>query len=175
MYTQIRMCTLKKKFSLSLQTLTITKQLFDQCKGAPPNLDEINNLLDEGVDINSVDKEGKTPLLHLFENSNAYKSENMVDIVRCLLRPGNVNLSNNNEDEEQNNALYALCYNYKYDGTASKLKEMVEILMKTEGVHIPTDIVEVVEKNKHIVKGNKNCIIELFESSVKSSNKCQIV
>jgi ankyrin repeat protein len=85
-------------------------------------VEEVEKLLQKGMDINSVDEKGWTPLLHLaLPKKN--EGDNLVEIVRLLITKGaNVHC----ETENKMNALHLLCEHYKNENFIDLVKLLIE-------------------------------------------------
>jgi len=127
-------------------------QLMEACEGG--ELDEAKRLVDEGVDVNSMDEDGYTPLWSAAIYGN-------VDIVRLLLdRGANVNKSDNNGGTE----LHDAAINGKDEAVRLLIERGADLHMKANG-STPLDWA------KRYNKSSTAAIIEIAIKSIKGENE----
>ena len=86
-----------------------------------PSLSEIENLIGQGVDINTVNQEGLTPLLYIARNSN--EKGNVIDVIQLLFRHGaNVTL----KDKDGWTALHIVCKFYQHENIIDIIRFLIE-------------------------------------------------
>lgn len=94
-------------------------RLFALLEETPPILNEIENVIREGVNINGVNDNGLTPLLRLVQKEEG----DLLQIIPLLLKRG---IDVNHKDEDGWNVLFFLCHHYQEDNLIEIIKLLIE-------------------------------------------------
>jgi ankyrin repeat protein len=105
--------------------------IFD--KDTYPSVEEIEILIQEGMDINSVDEKELTSLLHL-AGPKRNDSENLFEIFRILIQNGaDINCKN----KDGKNVLHLLCEHYKKENLIDLIS-----LLKMKSISIRNHLIQ---------------------------------
>ncbi len=127
--------------------------IFD--KDTYSSVEEIEILIQEGMDINSVDEKELTPLLHLADPKRN-ESENLFEIFCILIQNGaDINCKN----KEGKNVLHLLCEHYKKEDLIDFISLLIE-----NGIDINSKSLN-----------SENALFYLLESDVKNDLRDDIV
>ena len=115
-------------FQVELET-----KLFNLCScDTYPSLEEVKQILQEGVNVNCIDENGSTPFLSLLATEKKNGHDNLIEIVQLLIQHGlDVKCENNNGS----NALTLLFQFYQKEN----LIEIAQLLIKN-GCEVTPDL-----------------------------------
>ncbi len=97
-------------------------RLFDLMTETNPSFEEMENLIQEGVDINCMNQVGLTPLLQLLA-TNSNEKDNLTDVIRILIEHG---AEVNATDLDGYTALHYLCWKYQNDNLIDVVRLLIE-------------------------------------------------
>ena len=126
-----------------------------------PSVDSIENLIGKGVDVNCVDRNGLTPLLHLVQSKSS-GGNNLVELIQFLIENGtNLNCKDTDGSDvlHRRNALQLLAKNYKKENVI----QIAQVLIHSG--------IEINPKDDH----HENALHEVMRSSMDKNLKSKMI